>query len=177
MKYISCILIIIFFLNGYSQKQNNTLGSDIYVDIPVYVDLSVDSFIPVTVYVHESECNNCINYLNFVDIRLKSGMSHNWGEVLLFDTISLNHFMNFFTAYSVNNIAWNSQSFIDSKPINDNAHTILFTADTNMWIFPVPVVTIEKRYFYFTFKIPYATWSTYLDIDSVIDVHVYLKSR
>lgn len=168
---LSSLLFYCFALHA--QKQNNTPGSDFFVDVPTFIDLQNDSIIPITVYVHESECFNCTNDLNYIDISLKSASAQVFDYPLVFDTMQWSGFMSFFSDYSVQNIVLQSQSFIDSKPFNDDNHTILFTADTNWWIPPVPVVHITEHYFYFNFNIPYKVWSYYLNTDSVLDMHVY----
>ncbi len=174
MRFIFIVLCVYYSSLLFAQKQNNTPGSDVYVDCPKFLDVSKDSLLPVTFYFHENECANCINYLHAIDVRLKCAADIVFSTPLLFDTLSAQQFLAFFSDYSNDDMQWNSQSFINSLPVNDDVHTILFTADTNWWIPPVPVVTINKRYFYFTFNIPFEVWSNYLCSDSIIDVHVYL---
>jgi len=173
MKIVYLFLFLTTFFTTYAQKQNNTPGSDFFIDIPTFIDISKDSVIPVTVYVHESECTNCSNDLNYIDIRLKSYAQSYFDAPIVFDTLSAQAYLSLFSAYSLQNTNWDSQSFLDSKPYNDAEHTILFTADTNWWIPVIPVVHITQHYFYFNFNIPYSVWSYYLDSDSVIDMHVY----
>jgi len=171
-------LIFILFFNFYitnAQKQNNTPGSDFFVDVPTFIDLYKDSVIPITFYVHESDCFNCSNDLNYIDISLKPASSNNFDNPLVFDTMQWSNYMLLFSDYSIQNSALQSQSFLDSKPINDENHSILFTADTNWWIPVVPVVHITEHYFYFNFNIPYKVWSYYVNSDSVIDFHVYVS--
>ncbi|NSW44369.1 MAG: hypothetical protein HPY79_00865 [Bacteroidales bacterium] len=173
MKIVYLFLFLSMFYTTYAQKQNNTPGSDFFIDVPTFIDIAKDSVIPVTVYVHESECTNCSNDLNYIDIRLKSYNQSNFDAPIVFDTLLYQAYMSLFSAYSLQDANWDSQSFLDSKPYNDTEHTILFTADTNWWVPEIPVVHITQHYFYFNFNIPYSVWSYYLDSDSVIDMHVY----
>jgi len=173
VKIVSFCLLLFVFSITLAQKQNNTPGSDFFIDVPTFIDISKDSVIPVTVYVHESECTNCSNDLNYIDIRLKSYAQSGFDAPIVFDTLSVQAYLSLFSAYSLQDANWDSQSFLDSKPYNDGEHTILFTADTNWWIPDIPVVHITQHYFYFNFNIPYSVWSYYLDSDSVIDMHVY----
>lgn len=173
MKILFIFLFLYLTINISAQKQNNTPGSDFFIDIPTFIDVSKDSVIPVTIYVHESECNNCSNDLNYIDIRLKSYSQNNFDAPIVFDTLPIQAYLSLFSDYSLQDANWDSQSFIDSKPYNDAEHTILFTADTNWWIPVVPVVHITQHYFYFNFNIPYNVWSYYIDNDSILDIHVY----
>lgn len=182
-KFLIYFFLIAFNFEAFTQKQNSSLtqkqnnspGSDIFVDTPTFIDLSKDSIIPITFYLHESECLGCNNYLNYIDIQMKCASDPSFDNVLVFDTLSDSQFASLFSAYSQNDLNWNSQSFIDSKPVSDNQHTIVFSADTNWWFPPVPVANINKRYFYFNFNIPYETWKKYLCSDSIIDIHVYIS--
>jgi len=175
MKRLFFILFLLLTIYTNAQKQNNTPGSDVYVDIPICIDLATDSNIPVTIYFHESDCINCNNYLNYIDVDLKCASDQTFNNALVFDTITNQQFFNMFSDYSVNDVNWNSQSFLDSKPVTDNQHTIIFSTDTNWWVPPLLVVNIYKHYFYFNFNIPYNDWKPYLCTDSIIDFHVYLS--
>lgn len=172
-KIFLFVCLFFYFFNIQAQKQNNTPGSDFFVDVPTFIDLTKDSIIPVTVYIHESDCFNCSNDLNYVDISLKSSSTPVFDNILVFDTMQWSNYLSLFNCYSFQNSTLQSQSFIDSKPYNDANHTILYTADTNWWIPVVPIVHITQHYFYFNFNIPYPVWSYYLANDSVIDMHVY----
>lgn len=173
-KHIAFILLFVWLsINSFSQKQNNTPGSDFYIDTPTRLNLLKDSVIPITVYVHNSECTNCTNYLNSIDVSFKCASNQSFDAPVVFDSLSSSQFMNLFDSYSTQDNAWSSQSFLDSKPVRDPNHTILFTADTDWWIPPIPVVTINMHYFYFNINIPYSVWNQYLCNDSIIDIHVY----
>jgi hypothetical protein len=174
-KYIVILCLTFISAFSFSQEQNNTPGSDFFIDVPTRINISNNTSIPITVYVHESECTNCQNYLNYIDISMKCASAQQFGNPITFHSLTYNQFINLFDSYSVNDNTWSEQSFIDSKPLNVEDHSILFTADTNMWIPPIPVVPITKHYFYFNFNIPYNYWSQYLCNDSVVDLHIYVS--
>ncbi len=172
-NHVLLLIFLTFSVNIFSQKQNNSPGSDFIVDTPVRLDITKDSVIPITVYIHNSECTNCTNYLNYMDISFKCASSQTFDSPVKFDSLSTSQFMNLFSSYSMQDNVWSSQSFVDSKPVRDASHTVVFSADTNLWIPPVPVVVVNMHYFYFNLNIPYSVWSQYLCSDSIIDIHVF----
>lgn len=175
MKWIFLTVILLYttalFFPAYSQKQNNSPGSDCFVDVPHTVNILHDSVIPVTVYLHESECIGCLNYLAYVDISLKSPGQSTYSPVLTYNALDSSAFQNMFSEYSYDNPFLQTQSFIDTKPRSTATHTVIFTANTNWWIPPVPVAIIDSRYFYFTFNIPASDWNSHSG-EAAIDVKV-----
>ncbi|MCX7955234.1 MAG: T9SS type A sorting domain-containing protein [Bacteroidales bacterium] len=171
---IMLVTHVLFTCITYAQKQNNTIGSEVFVDVPHYI-FNKYLPLPVSVYIHESECNNCQNYLNYIDIRFKCAKDTQWSPVYVYSNWTYNQFLNLFNCYSVEDTLWGVQSFLSSMPFNSSEHTILFTADTNYWFPPVPIVEVNKRYFYFNFNIPPNLWNMFLCEDSVLDLHVYVS--
>ena len=74
-KYIVILCLTFISAFSFSQEQNNTPGSDFFIDVPTRINISNNTSIPITVYVHESECTNCQNYLNYIDISMKCASS------------------------------------------------------------------------------------------------------
>ncbi|PKP19986.1 MAG: hypothetical protein CVU05_10040 [Bacteroidetes bacterium HGW-Bacteroidetes-21] len=169
-------LVLLFFSfasNGQSlgEKQENTTGSDIFVDVPHTINFLNDTVIPISVYIHESNCFNCTNDLAFIDIRLKDAIQTSYNNILDFNALSYVEFISMFSEYSYDNSLLETQSFLNALPERDSDHSIIFTADTNWWIPVVPIASIEARYFYFTFNLPLSYWENYTN-NGAIDISV-----
>ena len=187
------IFYFVFFLvfNANSQnhiKQNNTLGSELFADAPYrmqkFDNLGNIAPLPVYIYIHESECIYCNNELAYIDIKLKNAVDASFNQLVLFNNYSQSQFLAIFKNKSVDDYTWGSQSFDNSLPVADIEHTIKFTADTNWWIPPVPIVDITQRYFYFTILIPPEFLQNLTDIfdvevtfglDYEVDQYVYSR--
>ncbi|HBF88409.1 MAG TPA: hypothetical protein DDX39_07165 [Bacteroidales bacterium] len=174
-KVIAILLIIIPFFVIAQEKQNNSPGSEILIDTPNRIDISKDSVIPITVYIHDSNSSLYQNDLSYVNVSMKCASETVFDSPITFDNLSHNDFLQLFDSYSLEDVEWGSQSFLDALPTNDETNTVLFTADENWGIPPVPIVEITKPYFYFNLNIPFNVWSNYLCNDSVIDINVYVS--
>lgn len=172
MIRFSVLLILIFFsARLLAQKQNNSPGSDCFADVPHTLYIQHEQTIPVSVYFHESNCIGCSNDLASVDIQLKNAHNSTFQTALTYPMADSSAFMAMFSEYSYTNSTYGIQSFPLSRPRPHASHTIVFTADTNWWIPPVPVAVVNQRYFYFTFNIPYTSWSAF-DTCKAIDIKV-----
>jgi hypothetical protein len=165
------LYLLVFSSPAFSQNQNNSPGSDCFADVPHTLYITTEQTIPVTLYFHESNCTGCTNYLTFVDIRIKNAGNSSFLPALTYPAADSAAFLAMFSEYSENNIATGTQSFPQSRPVPHSTHTIVFTADTNWWIPPVPNAAINQRYYYFTFNIPYSSWSAF-DTCKAIDIKV-----
>ncbi|MDD3877532.1 MAG: T9SS type A sorting domain-containing protein [Bacteroidales bacterium] len=177
LKY--CFTIVVFFPLFISaqviEKQQNTPGSDIYVDapyrIPKYNNGGSTGFIPIHFYFNGS--NNLIynNELTFVDIKVKNASDSVFSHLLTYNYLNDNTFNSFFMHPSVEDPLFGIQDFWESLPRKSNAHTVIFTKDTNTWLQPLPYVDINQPYFYFSFLIPGFSLTSF---DDVIDIEVCL---
>ena len=87
-KYIVILCLTFISAFSFSQEQNNTPGSDFFIDVPTRINISNNTSIPITVYVHESECFNCQNYLNYIDISMKCASAQQFGNPITFHSLT-----------------------------------------------------------------------------------------
>ena len=101
-KYIFILYFIFISTFSFTQEQYNTPGSDFFIDVPTRININNNASIPITVYVHESECTNCQNYLNYIDISMKCASSLQFNNTITFNSLTYNQFINLFDSYTVN---------------------------------------------------------------------------
>jgi hypothetical protein len=171
---VLALIILSFFvyINAFSQRQNNTVGSSYYADTPYRIIRNANQSLPIAFYFHNNNCTGCSGDLAYIDIYIKPSNHAEFTDMICFGDFSDDNFLGLFSSKSLKDTVWGSQSFDEGIPVKDIEHTITFAADTNWGLSSVPNVPLVERYFYFTFNVPDSIWEVYADNNGVFDLKI-----
>jgi hypothetical protein len=178
MKHkVNFIIFLLFIsINSFTQeKQGNTNAADIFADAPYRMLLQDNSAniqpIPVHIMVFDGDELGAAVDLMSIDIYIKNASDTEFGDILVFDTISDAQFEEMLIHRSVYDEVLDVQDFNNSEYSKSPEHSIIFTESSGTFS-SNEFVKINQNVWHFTFLIPPSVLENY---EPIVDIKVYFN--
>ena len=169
------LMILVSIVLNAQNRNGNTINAEIFADAPYRMKVSDAEgniqAIPVHMHVHDGDGLGSNVELMSIDIRIKNASDTAFGPILVFDTLSEGDFNHLLIHRSVNNDDLDVYDFNSSQYEKSSEHSIIFKK-TYDFIDGEYYVSIDRRFWYFTFLIPPEVLVGY---ENIIDIMVYFN--